>query len=432
MSLNKGDRERIAAAVDGAFDAQVELTKRFVSIPSTRGAEWPAQDFMAGELRLRGYVVDDWQISMEDLAGLPDLGVITHDFSRARTVVGTLKPAQETGRSIILQGHCDVVPVGPAGMWQTHPFQPVIKDGWLHGRGAADMKGGTLAALYAIEAIRSAGYRLTGRVHFQSVIEEESTGVGALSALQRGYRADCALLPEPTGQSFGDVCLGVIWFRVKVAGEPTHVSHAGEGFNAIKAAMEIVRALEGLEKTWNERAATDPIYHEVKHPLNFNPGIIHGGDWASSVPAWCDVDCRIGLLPDWSVESCQQEILACIREAASRMPFLANNPPEVEWSGYLSHGYVMRDDPDVREVLESAHKAVTDKPLNRRLATSLNDARFYDRHFGMPAFCYGPIGERIHGFNERLNLQSLRETTKTLANFVAEWCGIEPETGLSR
>ncbi len=101
----------------------------------------------------------------------------------------------------------------------------------------------------------------------------------------------------------------------------------------------------------------------------------------------------LGCFPDWSVESCQQEILACIREAASRMPFLANNPPEVEWSGYLSHGYVMRDDPDVREVLESAHKAVTDKPLNRRLATSLNDARFYDRHFGMPAFCYGPIGE---------------------------------------
>ena len=113
------------------------------------------------------------------------------------------------------------------------------------------------------------------------------------------------------------------------------------------------------------------------------------------------------------------------------MPFLANNPPEVEWSGYLSHGYVMRDDPTVREVLESAHNAVTGRPLDRRLATSLNDARFYDRHFGMPAFCYGPIGERIHGFNERLNLASLRETTKTIANFVALWCGIEPAANRS-
>ena len=190
--------------------------------------------------------------------------------------------------------------------------------------------------------------------------------------------------------------------------------------------MEMVRALERLEDSWNERAAGHPIYGEIEHPLNFNPGIIHGDDWASSVPSWCEVDCRIGLLPDWSVEACQEEIVACIRTAAAKMPFLANNPPEVEWSGYLSHGYVMRDDPAIRHVLEDAHRAVTGEPLKRRLATSLNDARFYDRHFGIPAFCYGPVGERIHGFNERLNLESLRETTKTIANFVAQWCGIEP------
>jgi acetylornithine deacetylase len=415
----------IADAVDRDFEEQIERTMRLVSIPSTRGAEWPAQDFMAGELRSRGYVVDDWQIDLSDLAGLPDLGVISHDFSRARTVVGTLKPEVESGRSLILQGHCDVVPAGPANMWHSPPFQPSVKDGWLYGRGAADMKGGTLAALYAVDAIYKAGYRLKGRVHFQSVIEEESTGVGALSALQRGYRADCALLPEPTGQRFSDICLGVIWFRLKVAGEPTHVSHAGEGFNAIKAAMEMVRALEGLEKSWNERASDHPIYGQVEHPLNFNPGIIRGGDWASSVPAWCNVDCRIGLLPEWSVRNCQDEILACVKAAAAKLPFLANNPPEIEWSGFLSHGYVMQDAPAIRQLLEASHKAVTGQALTRRIATSLNDARFYDRHFGIPAFCYGPVGERIHGFNERLQLQSLRETTKTIANFVAQWCGVE-------
>jgi acetylornithine deacetylase len=428
MALAQNDRDAIAAAVDRAFDDQVEATRRLVEIPSTRGAEWPAQDFMAGQLRSRGYVMDDWSIVMEDLQGLPDVGVITHDFSRARTVVGTLQPAQEEGRSLILQGHCDVVPTGPLRMWTTPPFQPEIKDGWLHGRGAADMKSGTMAALYAVDAIRNAGYRLKGRLHFQSVIEEESTGVGALSALQRGYRADCALLPEPSGQTFSDVCLGVIWFRIKVSGEPTHVARAGEGFNAIKAAAEMIRAPEGLEREWNRRAADHPIYGAVTHPLNFNPGIIHGGDWASSVPAWCDLDCRIGLLPEWRVEDCQREIVDCINKAAAEIPFLANNPPEVEWSGYLSHGYVMRDRPEVRATMEDAHKAVTGQPMGRRLATALNDARFYDRYFDIPAFCYGPVGERIHGFNERVNLASLRETTKAIAFFVAQWCGIEPDS----
>jgi acetylornithine deacetylase len=285
------------------------------------------------------------------------------------------------------------------------------------------MKAGTIAALYAIEAIREAGLVPQGRIHFQSVIEEESTGAGALSTLQRGYRADCALLPEPTGQTFSDICLGVIWFRLKIRGEPTHVARAGEGFNAIKAASYLIKELEGLEAEWNKRASSDPVYGSVTHPINFNPGIIRGGEWASSVPAWCDLDCRIALLPSWSVDECRREIETAVQEAAKKVSFLAKNPPEVVWSGYLSHGYEMTNASEIRAVLERAHAASTQKPLGRRLATSLNDARFYDRHFGIPAFCYGPVGERIHGFNERVNLQSLRETTKALAFFVAEWCG---------
>lgn len=422
LALNVASR--IGAAVDNAFAAQVETTKRFVAIPSTRGAELPAQDMMAGLLRQRGYVIDEWSIDPAELNGLPDMGILEHDFSRARSVVGTLRPDNEIGRSLILQGHCDVVPAGPLDMWQVPPYAPQVKDGWLYGRGAADMKGGTIAALYAIDAIRSAGLAIGGRIHFQSVIEEESTGAGALSVLQRGYRADCAILPEPTGQRFADICLGVIWFRLKVRGEPTHVATAGEGFNAIRAATLLLGAFEELEREWNERAKSDPIYGNVEHPINFNPGIIHGGEWASSIPAWCDVDCRIALLPGWDVDSCRREIEACVKNAARKTAFLANNPPQVEWSGYLSHGYEMRDAPDFKTVLEAAHRASTDKPFLRRIPTSLNDARFYDRFYQIPALCYGPLGEKIHGFNERVNLASLHETTKALANFVAEWCGV--------
>ena len=77
----------------------------------------------------------------------------------------------------------------------------------------------------------------------------------------------------------------------------------------------------------------DRHFKALTHPINFNPGIIRGGDWASSVPAWCDVDCRIAVLPGWSVADCQAEILACISAAARDHRFLSNNPPEVEWSG---------------------------------------------------------------------------------------------------
>jgi acetylornithine deacetylase len=417
---------RIAEAVDKQFDEQIETTIRFSAIPSTRGAEGPTQDMMADLMRARGYSVDDWALKVEDIQSLPDFGPIEHDFSQARTVVGTLRPEQETGRSLILQGHCDVVPAGPLDMWATPPFNPVVKDGWMYGRGAGDMKSGTIAALYAVDALHAAGLKLKGRLHFQSVIEEESTGAGALSTLQRGYRADCALLPEPTAGSITDICVGVIWFRLRVRGEPAHVAYASEGSNAIKAAYRLIQGLEGLEAEWNRRAESHPRYGKMNHPLNFNPGIIRGGDWASSVPAWCDIDCRIGILPGWDVDACRQEITDCVKAAAAKDPFMANSPPEVVWSGYLSHGYELENAEESVSVLREAHAAITGGELVSRAGTGLNDARFYSLYYNIPAFCYGPKAEKIHGFNERVEIQSIRDTTKAIALFVANWCGVEP------
>ncbi len=189
-------------------------------------------------------------------------------------MVGTYRPSSNAGKSLILQGHCDVVPAGPLEMWQTPPFSPVVKDGRMYGRGACDMKSGTIGALYALDAIRAAGLKPTARIHFQSVIEEESTGVGALSTLQRGYRADACFIPEPTSGKMVRSQVGVIWFRLKVRGFPVHVFEAGSGSNAITAAYHLIHSLEKLEAEWNERVRSDLHFKAVKHPINFNPGII--------------------------------------------------------------------------------------------------------------------------------------------------------------
>src|SRR3954451_19741987 len=277
---------RILDAIDVNFDAQLATTRDFVAIPSTRGAEGPCQDMIGDLLRARGYEVDDWHINVEDLKDLRGFGPIEHDFSKARTVVGTYRPTNNAGKSASLQGHCDVVPTGPLDMWDTPPFSPVIRDGRMYGRGACDMKSGTIGALYALDAIRAAGLLPTARIHFQSVIEEESTGVGALSTLQRGYRANACFIPEPTGGRMVRSQVGVIWFRLRVRGQPVHVAYAGAGSNAIVAGYPLIGALGGREAEWNARAASDPHFRTLTHPINFNPGIIKGGDWASSVPAW--------------------------------------------------------------------------------------------------------------------------------------------------
>jgi acetylornithine deacetylase len=423
--LPTGARERIEAAVDAAFDKQIDTTIAFTAIPSTRAAEAPCQDMFAKLLRDRGYEVDDWVINQDDLKTLPGYGPVETDFSRARSVVGTYRPNKEEGRSLILQGHCDVVPAGPLDMWERPPFQPVVENGWLYGRGAGDMKSGTISALYALDAIKAAGYKPKGRIHLQSVIEEESTGMGALSTLQRGYRADACILPEPTDEKLMRAQVGVIWFRLKVRGIPVHVARAGTGSNAIKAAIHLIQKLEGLEAEWNERAKTHPSFREVHHPLNFNPGIIKGGDWASSVPAWCDVDCRIGVLPGWKIADAQAEIVDFVAKAARSHPFLANNPPEIVWSGFLSPGYEATEIQESEAVLAPVYEHVFGRKLTSFSSTALTDARFYGLDFGVPAFCFGATMEGAHGFNERVDMASIKRVTKALALFTASWCGIE-------
>lgn len=422
-ALTDVQRERVFAAIDTAFDRQIATTIDFVSIPSTRGQEGPCQDMIARLLRERGYEVDDWRIDQDELRHLPGYGPVETDFSRARTVVGTYRPARESGRSLILQGHCDVVPAGPLDMWQRPPFTPVVEDGWLYGRGAGDMKSGTIAALYALDALEAAGLAPRGRIHFQSVIEEESTGLGALSTLQRGYRADACLIVEPTDGRLMRAQVGVIWFRLKVRGEPAHAARATTGFNAIKATIHILQALEKLEAEWNERTRRDPYFGALPHPLNLNPGIIHGGEWASSVPAWCDLDCRIGILPGWSIAECQREIEACVAAAANAHPFLAGSPPEVVWSGFLSPGYVVTGAEEMEGVLAEAHGQGWGGVPEESIFTGLTDARFYGLDYDIPALCYGATMENAHAFNERVNIESLRKLTRSVALFAAAWCG---------
>jgi len=420
------NKKRILDAVDAGFDAQLETTKAFVAIPSTRGAEGPCQDMIGDLLRARGYAVDDWYINLDDLKELRGYGPIEHDFSRARTVVGTYQPVTAAGKSLILPGHCDVVPAGPLDMWETPPFQPAIRDGRMYGRGACDMKSGTIAALYALDAIKAAGLRPTARIHFQSVIEEESTGVGALSTIQRGYRADACFIPEPTDGAMIRSQVGVIWFRIRVRGFPVHVFEAGAGSNAIMAAYHLIKAVEKLEIEWNKRALNDKHFKDVNHPINFNPGIIKGGDWASSVPAWCDVDCRIAVLPGWSIAECQNEILACIADAARDHRFLSNNPPQVEWSGFLSEGYELTNSAAPEAAFAKAFDAVYGGAVPDRAFTALTDTRFYGLNAGIPSLCFGASGAAMHGFNEYVDLDSLRKSTKATALFIAEWCGVEP------
>lgn len=222
-------------------ERQVAWLQSLVRFRSLRGQEARCQDWIAREFAARGWSVDRYTLADQPMAHLPQFSpVVDTDYTQAVQVVAALRAPEPRGRSLILQGHVDVVPEGPAEMWTFPPFDPVIRDGWMNGRGAHDMKQGVSAMVFAMDALRTAGLAPAADIYVQTVTEEESTGNGALSTLARGYVADACLIAEPTANTITRGHVGVMWFRIRVRGVPVHVMMAQSGTNAIMSAYAIL------------------------------------------------------------------------------------------------------------------------------------------------------------------------------------------------
>lgn len=418
----------IDAAVDAGFDAQVAWLAKLVQFPSLRGAETECQNWLADEFMTRGWQVDRFTLADVDIRELPGYALMSaEDEAKSVQLIAALPHGEvSSGKSLILQGHIDVVPPGPSDLWERQPFSGDVVDGWLHGRGAQDMKMGISAMVFALDALKHAGYAPASPVFMQTVTEEESTGNGALAALARGCRADACLIPEPTANTITRAQTGAIWFRIRVKGKPVHVARSETGTNAILSSFKLIEAAQHFTALLNRSAKDDKWFAGVADPIKFNAGRIRGGDWASSTPAWCEVDCRIGVLPSQNIDSVKRGLLDAIREASATDPFLSATPPEVVWNGFQADGAALEPGSAPEAALASAHSSVFETPMDERLSTAVNDTRYHNRYFGIPGLCYGPQGKGMHGVNERANLANLKQTTKVFARFIAGWCGLRP------
>lgn len=414
----------VSSVHDGMAD-QIEYTSDLMRFASTRGQEHAIQDFIFREWRKRGYQMERFAMDRAAIERHPGGSKFSPQHSEAPIVVGIHRPREETGRSLILQAHVDVVPSGPEDMWSHPPFEPTVEGDWLYGRGGADMKAGHAANLFALEALRRIGFQPAATVYLQSVLEEESTGNGALMTHIRGYQADAVLIPEPEDEKLVRANTGVIWFQVEVRGYPVHVREMGSGANAIDAMYRVMAALRELEARWNEDKKGREHFENESHPINLNIGRIEGGDWASSVPAWCRIDCRIAIYPGVTAEEAAKDIEQTIRRFAESDSFLANNPPRVTFNGFFSEGYTLDTGSEAEAVLARSHEAVFKAPLESFMTAGYLDTRVYALYDKIPALCYGPVSRNIHGTDECVSISSVERITAAMALFIANWCGLE-------
>ncbi|MBV2144962.1 ArgE/DapE family deacylase [Falsochrobactrum sp. TDYN1] len=429
MTLDTTTRQRIIDAVNAGFEAQLAFTADMVRFDSTRGNEAAMQDFMARSLRERGYEVDHWKIEVDDIKDLPGFSPVEFvSYEQAYNVVGTRHPKENKGRSLIINGHIDVVPPCDADRWTTPPFEPRIANGRMYGRGAGDMKSGLAAGIFAIEALKAAGLAPAAPVYIQSVVEEECTGNGTLACVQRGYKADGALVPEPFGAEIMRAQIGLMWLCIDIEGDPQHASAAFQhvGANALEKAIHIWPYIKRLEAEWNARKENHRVYKDHPHPIRVNLGKFSGGDWVSSVPAKARMEVRLSILEGEDLATIRGEILARVAEAVAADPYLVSHPPKVTFHGFQAEGYVLEPGSDIEAVMGQAHEAVFGEPVQTSISSALTDARFFGLYQNTPSIVYGPTCGLPHGIDEYVDLESLKQVTRAYALFIADWCGVEP------
>jgi acetylornithine deacetylase len=399
------------------------LLQILVQENSTRGNESSTQAIVIEKCRQMGLLLDIWEIGGEELKNHPAFCCDRKSFEGNPNLVAVLKGAGG-GKSIILNGHIDVVPVGDESNWRHDPFSGVIECGKLYGRGATDMKGGKVALLMAIESLIANGIKLKGDVIFQSVIEEESGGAGTLAAVLRGYNADGAIIPEPTNMKLFPKQQGSMWFRITVKGRAAHGGTRYEGISAIEKSMRVIQRLQKLEKERNAKI-TDPLFEKIPIPIPINIGKINSGEWPSSVPDTAIIEGRMGVSPEETIHAAKLEMEACLQELNEADEWLQENPLQIEWfGGRWLPGSLESDHPLMNELSKSFIEVKGDPPIIEASPWG-TDGGILSTVGGTPVVVFGPgITETAHDANEHIDLEDLFAASEIIALTLMKWCEV--------
>jgi acetylornithine deacetylase len=327
-------------------------------------------------------------------------------------VIGVLE-GRGKGRSLMLCGHVDTV--GVEGM--DAPFDPVERDGRLYGRGAQDMKGGVAAMIDAARVIAqgTGGGLRAGRIIVAAVVDEEYASLGA-DALVTRWRADGAVVTEPTDMQIAIGHKGFAWFEVQTRGRAAHGSRPREGRDAILRMGRVLRELEDLDRR---------LQGQPPHPLmgtaSLHASIIEGGRELSSYPDRCVLKLErrtVSGETQTGVEREIEEILARLRAAdaefeASATPLFARPPYEIARD---------HDLPGTLARARQAHVPGDDRPF---VGMSFWTDAAVLGSAGIPSVLFGPGGAGLHSVEEYVEVQDVLRCRDTLAALARGWCAAE-------
>ena len=325
------------------------------------------------------------------------------------------RPGAGGGRSLLFNTHLDVV---PPSQGQERPFEPLVENGLVRGRGACDAKGQAAALFTALKALKRLGATLGGDVLAHLVVEEEVGGNGTLAMVRRGERAGACIVMEPTELRILSSVRGAVWFRVTCTGKAGHSGRAGDTVSALKMAMRVIEILEQYHARLLASSRGIPLFDQFPNPMPITFGKLAAGDWPATAPARAVVEGVLGLLPNKT----RYEVMAEMRQA-----ILEGGD---EWlREHFTLEFMYRHD---AHVLDLGHPLVTGLAACCREAgaagevsamTASCDSWFYNNQLAIPTVVFGCGTLRFaHSNEEQIHLDDIAAAAVILVRFLTEWC----------
>ena len=396
--------DQVLARIDA--DEVVALTRDLVRIPSVYRPDDPE----ATEARVAAHVEawlrrEGFAVEIQTVApGRPN-------------IIGTLGEKRPGGRSLLLEGHTDVVTEGDPREWTWPPFGAELTNGRIYGRGTADMKGGLAAAMVAAAAFRRAGVEPPGKLVVGALVDEEDRMLGArhLVTTAVGRDLDAAIICEPEDNELCLVQRGVVWARVRVRGKMAHGAMPEAGLNPVTALGAILREVPGLERRIRRRCERSPYLR----PPTVTPTIIQappkgvGVPQSNVIPAVGEMTLDVRVTPGIGADALHAELEALCRAGEKAVPGL-----KVEWepvNPFRLATKVDKNEPIVQAMIAGVKKATGRAPRYGGVPGS-TDGTILRMELGLPIVTCGP-GNRLipHQVDEYVETTQLVDAARIYA-----------------
>jgi acetylornithine deacetylase/succinyl-diaminopimelate desuccinylase family protein len=323
------------------------------------------------------------------------------------------------GRTLIFNGHLDVVPAGDPSQWKYPPFQGKLANGRIYGRGASDMKAGIASFIHALSMIECSKIHLPrGAVILHLVSDEESHGHQGMGLLTQkgGIQGDAVLVGEPTDLQPVIAHKGALWFRISTFGKSAHSGRPHLGVNAIEKMAKLVDRLNSI-----------PL--EKEHPLLGKPtlsiGSIRGGTKINIVPDRCEIEVDRRMLPGEKKEEVLKGVKEILDSLQLQDPLFQYRVEEID---FAEPSEVNPEEEIVRIGVEAIQEVVGEKP-SLRAFSGFTDSRFYINQCHIPALIFGPGGtDQVHTTDESVEVEALIRAAQIYALILIRYLPKKDET----